>query len=108
MYDFPHNFEQASLIGMVHNSASEKVRLTPAGQIGRSETAGSDAKHGQVWLAVTDCDCLGIRCQNPVSKCNKTRSLINLLSYDSCVDHRVMESEPIKPQIHEQLVHYMS
>ena len=44
-------------------------------------------------------------CQDPVAKRSKARSLVDLLGYDRRVDRRVMESEPIKPQIREQLVH---
>ena len=90
------------------NLASEKPRLTLAAEIGRGETAGGNAKHGQIGSLIADGDRLGIRCQDPVAKRNKARPFVDLLGYDGCVDHRVMESEPIEPQIHEQLVHNVS
>ena len=108
VYDLADNFEQTLLIRIRSDLASEKPRLRSAADIGGGETAGSDAKHGQIGLVVADGDRLGIGCQDPVAKRSKARPFVDLLGYDSCVDHRVTETEPIKPQVHEQLVHNVS
>src|SRR5580692_3759491 len=108
MYDLADNLEQPPLIRIRNELTSEKPRLTSAADIGGSEATTSDAEHGKIWLAIAYGDRLGILCQDPVAKRNKARPFVSLLGYYSCVDHRVMKSEAIEPQIHEQLLHYMS
>jgi hypothetical protein len=105
VYDLADNFEQTPLITTRSDLTSEKPRLTPGTDIGGGETAGGDTEHGQIGLVITDGDRLRILCQGPASKRSKAGPFIDLLGYDGCVDHRVTESEPIEPQIHEQLMH---
>src|SRR5690348_8949015 len=107
VYDHVSDFKQTPLIGVRRDLAAEKSCLTAAGNIRWGESTRRDPEHGQVGLAIADCDGLSVRREDPVAKGNEAGSFINIFGHHGRIDGRVAEGELIEVEVHQELIQNM-
>src|ERR1700693_6636381 len=76
------DLEQASLIGVTGDPATEEPRLACVTDVGRCETVRGDAKHRQIRFLVAYGDRLGVRSQDPVAQRRQAAAFVALLGHD--------------------------
>src|SRR5260221_9991061 len=104
MHKRPCDLEQAPLVRMSNDLASEELGLTDTIDIGRGKAICGCAKHRQTPSRVPDRDGLGVGPQDPIAQDQQACTLVDILGLDRRIDSGVVEGKPIQPQGFHQMM----